>query len=721
MAWDPDAYANVKFTLSQDRDENQKVGPLSPFISVEFSGGSKIRYIGHVGDDGRRHGFAYPLNDLRGTIKFTEKATSFDRLTAMNGSLAVEAHGTIDYEHGGDETYDVDVDARGLMLDERVSQALEGPSRELFNSLVAEGSADLAVAIKRKKGEEPGPRVDITVDLGGVSLWPQQFPVDFADARGRLVITDAGPIKIEKVTARRQGGVLSISGIVPVARGATQLSLDLRVEKFQIDGAVTSALARLAPGASGTLAKLNPVGRIDGSLHVGALPDGSIGDIRGAIRFDDVALAPEDPSVRIANVGGSIAILPTMVRINEGTTGQIAGERFAVRGTINTAAEESVLELTIEAENFQVDRELLADLEPLIPWLHKSEKKPEVVGPMSVVLRAIGPVSKPEYHAELDFHGVHVVAGALPGVPLRRGPGAPHGHARGCRHGPRFFDADPDPAALRRDSRGSGIRHHRRERRRAAAAFHPRDPRRRAVRPAGGPPIKPVPERVTLNGFAVVGLELSPPVLAMFPFGADFGATIEKLGLTGSVDVVFPNVKWDGTQLRASKGQLLAARVAIGEERKFRADSFQIDKMSLKAGGGVFDLDGQFFLRGVRVFDIPVPACNGRIARRHERPPVRIDRRGPARVRRGQEGPAVRAREDQSRGEPYRDPVRPGDVRRGAAAPGSQPAGRRFARSAAIPARCPGLTASRSTSAESWATPGPTVARAISRSAPATS
>ena len=111
----------------------------------------------------------------------------------MNGSLAVEAHGTIDYERGGDETYDVDVDARGLMLDERVSQALDGPSRELFNSLVAEGSADLAVAIKRKKGEAPGPRVDITVDLGGVSLWPQQFPLDFADARGPARHHGRGP------------------------------------------------------------------------------------------------------------------------------------------------------------------------------------------------------------------------------------------------------------------------------------------------------------------------------------------------------------------------------------------------------------------------------------------------------------------------------------------------------------------------------------------------
>src|SRR5262249_1776983 len=155
------------------------------------------------------------------------------------------AHGTIDYERGGDETYDVDVDARGLKLDERVSQALQGSSRDLFNSLDAEGTTDLAVAIKRQKGEPPGPRVDITIDLGGVSLWPQQFPVEFADARGRVIVTDAGAIKIEKVTARRQGGTLSIGGVVPVSRGsATHLALDFAFEKFPLDGSVTSALSR---------------------------------------------------------------------------------------------------------------------------------------------------------------------------------------------------------------------------------------------------------------------------------------------------------------------------------------------------------------------------------------------------------------------------------------------------------------------------------------------
>ena len=361
-----------------------------------------------------------------------------------------------------------------------------------------------------------------------------------------------------------------------------------------------------------------------------------------------------------------------------------------------------MLDLTVEAENFQVDRELLADLEPLIPWLHKSEKKPELAGAMSVVLRATGSVTKPDYHAELDFHGVDVVAGALPDVRLDEVQGhvtvTPAGVVTLRDFSTRIPIPQPSAAITAASGAGTSAAESTAERPRPSILVTLADGR---FEPAGGTPTKPVPERVTLNGCAVVGLELSPSVLAMIPIGADFGATIGKLGLTGSVDLVFPNAKWDGTELRATKGQLLAARVALGEERKLTADFFQIDKMSLKVGGGLFDLGGQFFLRGARVLDFPVPACNGRIAAdmsglRFES--LDADLLGYDEDKKGQRFALGKS---QSRGEPPRDPVRSGDVRSQAEAPGGQPAGDASARSAAIPARSRARTGSRSTSAGS--------------------
>jgi hypothetical protein len=132
--------------------------------------------------------------------------------------------------------------------------------------------------------------------------------------------------------------------------------------------------------------------------------------------------------------------------------------------------------------------------------------------------------------------------------------------------------------------------------------------------PPGGTTLKPVPARVALNSCAFNGLALTPAVMAMIPMSDETRASLEKIGLTGSVDLVFPSIRWDGTEAHGTKAQVLASRVAIGEGGKFRADFLQIDKLSVRAGGGRFDLGGQFFLRGARVFDFPVPACNGKIA-----------------------------------------------------------------------------------------------------------
>ena len=67
----------------------------------------------------------------------------------------------------------------------------------------------------------------------------------------------------------------------------------------------------------------------------------------------------------------------------------------------------------MEAENFQVDRELLAEVEPLIPWIRKSEHKPDLTGRCRWFCeRPVAPAN-PDYRVDLDFLGVDVVPGSL--------------------------------------------------------------------------------------------------------------------------------------------------------------------------------------------------------------------------------------------------------------------------------------------------------------------
>src|SRR5207244_3684541 len=83
---------------------------------------------------------------------------------------------------------------------------------------------------------------------------------------------------------------------------------------------------------------------------------------------------------------------PEAVTVNSGTTASIAGERFAIHGAVKSTG---VLDLFIEAANFQVDRELIADVEPLVPSIRRLETRPEITGPMSMNVHVIGPDGDP--------------------------------------------------------------------------------------------------------------------------------------------------------------------------------------------------------------------------------------------------------------------------------------------------------------------------------------
>jgi hypothetical protein len=614
-AWNPDGYANVSFRLEQDRGADGVLGPIRPAIDVEFRGGTSLRYIGHVGDDRQRHGFAYPLEDLRGLLRFTDKAVTFERLTAMNGSLSVEARGRIEYERSGDETYDVDVDAHGLKLDDRVAQALAGGSRDLFNSLDAQGSVDVVVGVKRKRGEPPGPRVDVGLDLQGVALRPRQFPLDFVDARGRVTIPDSGAIKIERISARRAGGTVSLQGSVPAHAGRGGLDLDLQFTKFPVDAALTSALGELVPNAAGVLSRLNPAGRIDGSLRIATEKDGLVAGLGGSIAFEDMTLAPEDPSIRIQDLDGSVTLGPTTVTINKGTTASIAGERFAFHGTIQHGTDYDVV---VEADGFRLDRELVAEVEPLIPWIRELGPEPHVDGPMSLALHVKGAAPSPSVSADVEFLGVDVAIGEEPRLRLRDVRGrlsldhdgnakltglsarvpAP-GHAETAASAPAEPESSASGAALELAS-GTWTQ-------RAAADA-----------PSAGS------GRLDLVGVSVRGLRIGPETLAILPIGPDAKTKLAALDLRGAIDLSATGVRYQDGVVTASRGRLVVAGLAVGADQAFRADRFTVEKMTFKAGGGAFQLDGDFGARGASVRNIPVPAMIGRVTADVEG--VRFDR-----------------------------------------------------------------------------------------------
>lgn len=410
--WDPRAFCDLVFELVQKRLPDGKLDLLRPKIDVEFRGDASVAFVGGVNEDGLRRGFAYRIRDIRGALRCTDLGMRIDRVVASEGPLVVEANGEIGYEFADDETYDVDVVARGLALDGKVAAALAGEGRDLYESLDADGRADLKIAVRRAKGEPPGPRVSVTAELAGVRLRPREFPLDVDDVQG-IVRIDDDVITVTSLTGRHRGAIVRVKGFLGQGARASEYLFDAEAEGIPFEEPVFSALAAAAPRVANALRALGPSGIASGKMKV---EQGASRRLRvdGYVAFERTSLAATDPPLRITDASGAVGVEDGRVSIRPGTKAKFAGQPFAVRGDVGPAGE---LDLTVEGARVQATPQLLAELEPLAPKLRDLGPEPILLGPVEVKARIVGPVGAVKTSIEsLVLRGASV---GVPGTDLR--------------------------------------------------------------------------------------------------------------------------------------------------------------------------------------------------------------------------------------------------------------------------------------------------------------
>jgi hypothetical protein len=125
-AWQPRGFANLKGRLAIPGPAATVPATPEPwlFLDLDLRKSVAVNYRGAVKEDGLRHGFPYLLSDVTGVIRFTDLDMRFDRITASHGPAFVEARGVIGYERADDETYDVDIVAQGIPIDDALNEAL---------------------------------------------------------------------------------------------------------------------------------------------------------------------------------------------------------------------------------------------------------------------------------------------------------------------------------------------------------------------------------------------------------------------------------------------------------------------------------------------------------------------------------------------------------------------------------------------------------------------
>lgn len=412
--WDPRGTCDLVFSLEQKRLAGGAWDLIRPKIDVEFRGDASVAYAGGKKEGGERRGFHYRISDVRGVLRCTDLGMAVEGVTASAGRTHVEASGYIDYEFADDEAYDIDVLARDLVMDAKIAEALAGPGRELYESLDIEGRADLSIAVKRKKGEPPGPRVTIVATPRAARLAPRAFPLEVNDVHGEVEIGDDA-IVIRTLQGRHRGGRLRIvEGFLGQGARASDFKFVVETEKFPFQEPLLDALAAPAPTVAAALRKLGPNGLATGKVSVEASAEREV-EVRGYLEFERLALVSEDPPYRVTDGVGAIEIDPQRVRVAPGSKARFAGEPFAVEGTVGV---DGALDLKIEGARVQATPRLWAELRPLSPRIAALGDEP-LLGPVEVAARLKG--SRGAFEASIEKLLVRDGVARLPrfGEPLR--------------------------------------------------------------------------------------------------------------------------------------------------------------------------------------------------------------------------------------------------------------------------------------------------------------
>lgn len=602
-AWQPRGFANLKGRLAIPGPAATVPATPEPwlFLDLDLRKSVAVNYRGAVKEDGLRHGFPYLLSDVTGVIRFTDLDMRFDRITASHGPAFVEARGVIGYERADDETYDVDIVAQGIPIDDALNEALEDEGRALLSSLDAEGVVDLLIGVKRTRRDPPGAPIIADVDLRGVRLRPKQFPLLADDARGRVHI-EGSTIRIDGVRARHRGGDVVLTGRIGTGGDSGLVDLKADFKRLPVEAPLLDALETPSPEAADTLRRLAVFGRVGGTVVLKAERSRPL-DVRGTFDLDGVGLTLETPKLPIENIEGPVGFENGRVLVHEGVRATFAGERFAAHGTIDPA---KGLDMTVEADRFKLDERFLSALAPAIPGYMLMEDRPILEGTASAVVRAKGPTDAVVVDADVTAQGIDVLFAN--GLKLLRVEGrvafAPDGAASA-----NDLSAELPVERAGADSRPSdAMASERRTRVSADAASW--TPARAAVgrRPASE-------ARLALTGTLLRDAPLGAAFFRALALPSEVERALCELDISGRLDGACRRIDWTrttGWTVGASEATL--TDMALGADRRVEARLLRLTRGTLAEDAEGRTWRGRLEGTAVRAFGLAMPKMSSDLA-----------------------------------------------------------------------------------------------------------
>ena len=412
--WELRGPVDVAFSLAQSPLISEEIR-LVPNLVVQLQG-CDLTYRGAISTKtGKRKGFPYLVRNLRGDIALDDQGLRLRSLHAEDGPVSLLARGTVDYSRNGDETYSAQVWVSGLRVDEdeeELYEAFEPEVAQVLRDLRMQGSVNLQVVAERTRDDPTDVDPEVIISLNGLRLHPKGFPYLLEDARGQVVVTRDGWVKLESLTVRHQGGRLQAWGQVGTGPHADAFKVSVGLRHVVFDEALRVGLKELVPEVVEAMDDLSVRGVIErADVVVEDRAGGSGLSVEATLHLDGASIAPKDPNVTIEDIDAVVEIWhragQSRISVAEGGKGSIAGERFDFEAGFRIGSDWFC---KLKSRDFAVDEEMLTALEGALAVLGDRNLRPKISGRASAEVTIRGRVGMPAtVSADLEALGLKVV------------------------------------------------------------------------------------------------------------------------------------------------------------------------------------------------------------------------------------------------------------------------------------------------------------------------
>ncbi|NLX13373.1 MAG: AsmA-like C-terminal region-containing protein [Phycisphaerales bacterium] len=306
--------------------------------------------------------FPYALDRLAGRMRIEEGRFRIDQLTARHGSAVIRAHGTARHIEGHPTELDLYLDAKGVVLDGALVDALPSDVADLYARFDPAG----VIGINGRVFTVPGDmaiRYELALALDGVEWGLPDGEARIARTAGTVrVLPDR--LEIESVTGRFRDAYLAFAGWLSMRDSS--FNLQVRCDRLPLDQSLYDTLPL---GVRAMWDMFDPHGTV--ALDLRYTREGASTQQAEEPMFDyEAVIEPRDTQVTysgfpipLTQLNGRLTVRPGQVVI-EHLEARHEGCAIRFDGQIGWSREQTEVELSLQAQGLA----FAESLRQAVPW-----------------------------------------------------------------------------------------------------------------------------------------------------------------------------------------------------------------------------------------------------------------------------------------------------------------------------------------------------------------